>query len=77
MPGGATTFAEDPQVQKWIAACQARPAYVEMAAERNAEPIRAPIGNARHVVICLKWPILRGEFSRFASRASLRSGTRS
>jgi glutathione S-transferase len=32
-------FANMPNVQGWIAACQARPAYVEMMAERNAEPI--------------------------------------
>lgn len=31
-------FAQHPNVQEWIASCQARPAFVEMAAERNAEP---------------------------------------
>ena len=31
-------FAEAPQVAEWIATCQARPAFKEMMAERNAEP---------------------------------------
>jgi glutathione S-transferase len=30
-------FAESPNVQGWIAACQSRPAFVAMMAERNAE----------------------------------------
>ncbi len=32
-------FANMSNVQSWIAACQARPAYVAMMAERNAEPV--------------------------------------
>lgn len=31
-------FTQHRNVQGWIANCQARPAFVEMAAERNAEP---------------------------------------
>ncbi|MDE2515452.1 MAG: glutathione S-transferase family protein [Rhodospirillales bacterium] len=31
-------FAAAPHVQRWITACQARPAFVAMMAERNAEP---------------------------------------
>lgn len=31
-------FAGTPHVAAWIAACQARPAYVAMMADRNAEP---------------------------------------
>lgn len=32
-------FAAAPHVQRWITACQARPAFVAMMAERNAEPV--------------------------------------
>ncbi len=32
-------FPAVPNVQSWIAACQARPAFVAMMAERNAEPV--------------------------------------
>ena len=32
-------FADTPNVQSWIAACQARPSFVAMMAERNAEPM--------------------------------------
>lgn len=32
-------FTGVPNIQAWIAACQARPAYVTMMAERNAEPM--------------------------------------
>jgi glutathione S-transferase len=32
-------FADAPNVQSWIAACQVRPSFVAMMAERNAEPI--------------------------------------
>jgi glutathione S-transferase len=32
-------FTDTPHVQSWIAACQARPSYIAMMAERNAEPI--------------------------------------
>jgi glutathione S-transferase len=32
-------FADAPNVQRWIAACQARPAFVEMMTERNNEPL--------------------------------------
>ena len=32
-------FADTPHVQSWITACQARPAFVAMMAERNAEPL--------------------------------------
>jgi glutathione S-transferase len=32
-------FAEAPHVQSWIRACQSRPAFVAMMAERNAEPV--------------------------------------
>jgi glutathione S-transferase len=31
-------FTANPTVQAWIAACQSRPAFVTMMAERNAEP---------------------------------------
>jgi glutathione S-transferase len=34
----ATLFAEHPAVKSWLEACQARPAFKEMMAERNAEP---------------------------------------
>jgi glutathione S-transferase len=32
-------FVDAPNVQSWITACQSRPAFVEMMAERNAEPL--------------------------------------
>ncbi|MEJ0015166.1 MAG: glutathione S-transferase family protein [Acetobacteraceae bacterium] len=32
-------FAARPHVARWIAACQSRPAYVALMAERNAEPV--------------------------------------
>jgi len=32
-------FAGAPNIQGWITACQARPAFVEMMAERNKEPM--------------------------------------
>ena len=32
-------FSDVPNIQVWIAACQARPAYVTMMTERNAEPL--------------------------------------
>jgi glutathione S-transferase len=32
-------FAERPHLKKWIEACQARPAYKDMMAKRNAEPM--------------------------------------
>ena len=32
-------FADAPNVRSWIAACQARPAFIEMMAERNKEPV--------------------------------------
>jgi glutathione S-transferase len=32
-------FAPNPNVQAWITACQARPAFKTMMAERNAEPL--------------------------------------
>lgn len=32
-------FAEHPAVKAWLEACQARPAFKEMMAERNAEPV--------------------------------------
>ena len=32
-------FADAPNVQGWITACQARPAFVEMMTERNKEPM--------------------------------------
>jgi glutathione S-transferase len=32
-------FADSPRVRAWIAACQARPAFVSMMAERGAEPV--------------------------------------
>jgi glutathione S-transferase len=31
-------FAASPHVQAWITACQSRPAFIAMMAERNAEP---------------------------------------
>ncbi len=34
-----TLFADAPNVQSWISACQSRPAFVTMMAERNAEPV--------------------------------------
>jgi glutathione S-transferase len=36
------TFAHTPRVRAWLAACQARPAFIEMMARRNAEPAWAP-----------------------------------
>jgi glutathione S-transferase len=32
-------FIDAPDVQSWITACQARPAFIEMMAERNNEPM--------------------------------------
>jgi glutathione S-transferase len=32
-------FADSPNVQSWIKACQSRPAFVAMMAERNKEPV--------------------------------------
>jgi len=32
-------FVDAPNVQSWITACQSRPAFIEMMAERNAEPV--------------------------------------
>ena len=32
-------FAAHPQVERWLAACQSRPAFLEMMAEREAEPL--------------------------------------
>jgi glutathione S-transferase len=32
-------FAATPHVRAWIAACQSRPAFISMMAERNAEPV--------------------------------------
>jgi glutathione S-transferase len=32
-------FAEYPEVKAWLAACQTRPAFKQMMAERNAEPV--------------------------------------
>ena len=32
-------FATNPHVRAWITACQARPAFIAMMAERNAEPV--------------------------------------
>jgi glutathione S-transferase len=32
-------FAECPNVQRWITACQSRPAFVAMMTERSAEPM--------------------------------------
>jgi glutathione S-transferase len=34
----AGLFAARPHVKRWIEACQARPAFKEMMAGRNAEP---------------------------------------
>src|SRR5215210_5075632 len=35
----AELFEAHPHVQRWIAACQSRPAFREMMAEREAEPV--------------------------------------
>ena len=35
----AELFAASPHVQRWLAACQSRPAFREMMAEREAEPL--------------------------------------
>lgn len=35
----AELFAANPHVQRWLAACQSRPAFREMMAEREAEPL--------------------------------------
>lgn len=35
----AELFAANPHVERWLAACQSRPAFREMMAEREAEPL--------------------------------------
>ncbi len=35
----AELFEAHPHVQQWLAACQSRPAFREMMAEREAEPL--------------------------------------
>ena len=35
----AELFEANPHVQRWLAACQARPAFREMMAEREKEPL--------------------------------------
>jgi glutathione S-transferase len=37
--GAEDLFTQFPAVKQWFTACLARPAYVEMAKERNAEPM--------------------------------------